>query len=90
MEWQRYDTNRIRPGPGQRYTKYKIYLSIMMVIWTKQHLNNIWSSIHEEVKEHWGWVWKKALLIEKNCVAPSQLTDKLSLYLSPSELFSVK
>ena len=29
-----------------------------MVICIKQHLSNIWSSIHEKVKQHWGWVEK--------------------------------
>ena len=24
----------------------------------KQHLRNIWSSIHEKVKQHWDWVEK--------------------------------
>ena len=28
----------------------------MMLLCLKQHLSNIWSSIHEEVKQHWGWV----------------------------------
>ena len=39
-----------------------------MVICIKQHLSKIWSSILEEVKQHWGWVEKKALLIKKKCV----------------------
>ena len=38
--------------------KFKIYLRIMMVICIKQHLCNIWSSIYEKVKQHWGWVEK--------------------------------
>ena len=25
----------------------------------QQHLSTVWSSIHEEVKQHWGWVEKK-------------------------------
>ena len=32
---------------------------------TKQHLSSIWNSIHEKVKQHWGWVGKKVLLIKK-------------------------
>ena len=36
----------------------------MMFICFKQHLSNIWSSIHEKIKEHWGRVLKKALLIK--------------------------
>ena len=33
---QRYDVNRPRPKHGPKYTKYKICLSIMMVICIKQ------------------------------------------------------
>ena len=32
----------------------------MMIL--KQHLRNIWSSIHEKVNEHSGWVEKKCCL----------------------------
>ena len=37
----RYDINRPRPGHLHKYTKYKMRLSIMMVICIKQHLSNI-------------------------------------------------
>ena len=30
----------------------------MMVIYTKQHLSNIWILIHENIKQNWGWVEK--------------------------------
>ena len=30
----------------------------MMLLCIKQHLSNIWSSIHEKVKQHWAWVEK--------------------------------
>ena len=30
----------------------------MMLICIKQHISNIWSSIHKKVKQHWGWVEK--------------------------------
>ena len=36
----RYDINRARPRHKHKYTKYKMYLS-MMVICIKQHLSNI-------------------------------------------------
>ena len=39
-----------------------------MLLTIKQHLSNIWSSIHEKVKQHWGWVEKKALLVKKACI----------------------
>ena len=46
----RYDVNKHRPRHGYRYTKYKMCLSIMMVIYITQHLRNIWGSVHEKVK----------------------------------------
>ena len=55
----RYGINRPRPRNGHKYTKYKMCLRIMMVICIKQHLRNMWSSTHEKVKQHWGWVEKK-------------------------------
>ena len=54
----RYDINRIRRRHGHKYTKYKTCIGIMIVICIKQHLSNILSSIHEKVKQHWGWVEK--------------------------------
>ena len=63
-----YDTNRPRRRQGHKYTKYKMCLSIMMVICTKQHLDNIWNSIHEKVKQHWGWV-KKSVAYKKSCTS---------------------
>ena len=45
---QRYDINRARPR--HRY-KSNMCLSIMMVIYIKQHLSNISSSVHEKVKQ---------------------------------------
>ena len=56
----RYDINRIRPRHGYEYTNYKISLSRMMVMCNKQHLCNIWSWIHEKVKQHPRLSWKKA------------------------------
>ena len=38
------------------YTNYEMCLGIKMVICIKQHLSNIGNSIHEKVKQHWGWV----------------------------------
>ena len=37
----RYDINRTRQRHGYEYTKYKMYLSMMIVIWNKQQLSNI-------------------------------------------------
>ena len=59
---QRYGIYRPRPRHGHKHIKYKIRFSIMMVICIKQHLSNIWSLIHEKVKQHWGSVEKKLCL----------------------------
>ena len=37
-------------------------LSKIMSICNKQHLSNIWCSIREKVKQHWGWVEKMCCL----------------------------
>ena len=65
----RYDINRPRSRHEHKYTEDKKCLTIMMVICVKQHLSNIGSSIHEKVKQHWGWVTKKPLLIKKACTS---------------------
>ena len=54
----RYHINRPRPRYRHKYIKYKMWLCIMMTVCIKHHLSNIWSSIHEKVKQHWGWVEK--------------------------------
>ena len=61
-----YDMNRPRSRREQKY-KYKNCLS-MIFICTKQLLSNIWSSIHEKLKQHWDWFEKKALHIKKACI----------------------
>ena len=52
---QRFDINKPWPRHGHKYTKYKGCLSMIMFTCTKQQLSNIWSSIPEKVKHHWGW-----------------------------------
>ena len=69
MKSHRYNITRPRPRHGHKYTKYKMSLNIMMVISIKQHLSNIWSSIHGKVKQHWDWdeksvAYKKACILE--------------------------
>ena len=46
----RYDINRTRARHRHTYAKYKMYPSMMMVICFNQHLSNMWTSIHENVK----------------------------------------
>ena len=56
-----YDITRPRPRHGHKYTKYEMYLDVIMVICIKQHLKlNSW-----KVKQHWRWAEKKALLMKK-------------------------
>ena len=61
-----YGINRPRSRRGHKY-KFKNCLSVMIFICTKQLLSNIWSSIHEKLKQHWDWFEKNALLIKKAC-----------------------
>ena len=42
-----------------------------MTLCNKQHLRNIWGSIHWNVRQHWGWVEKKRCLYKK-CVLYSR------------------
>ena len=48
---QRYDINKPRDRQGHKYTKYKMCLSIMIVMCIKQNLSTIWSSVHEKFKQ---------------------------------------
>ena len=58
----RYDINRPSSRHGHKYSKYKEYLGMIMFIGNKQHLSNIWSSVHEKIKQQWDWVEKKLCL----------------------------
>ena len=57
----RYGINRPRPSHRHKYTKCKMNLNMMMAICIKEHLSQIWTSIHENVKWQWGWVKKCCL-----------------------------
>ena len=50
----KYDINWPRFRHGHKYSKHKQRLSMMMLICIKQHLSNIWNSILEKLKQHWG------------------------------------
>ena len=71
----RYDINRPRLGHGHKYSKYKKCLSMMMLICIKQHLSNIWGSVYEKVKQHWGRVEKKCCLKKKKRVDGNEYRD---------------
>ena len=57
----RYNMNRPRSRHGHKYRKYKKCLSMMMLIYIKQQLSNIWSSIRLRLRLS----FKKALVIKK-------------------------
>ena len=50
----RYDINinRRRSRYEPKYSKYITYPTMMILIFIKQHLSNIWNSIHDKVKKH--------------------------------------
>ena len=54
---QRYDINWPRLRNGHTYIKYKKCLAMMMLICIKQHLSNIWSSIHEKISNAEADFW---------------------------------
>ena len=49
-----FGKNKPRPRHGHKYGKYQKCLSMMMLLSIKQHLGNMWSSIYDNVKQHWG------------------------------------
>ena len=63
----RYDINR--PKNGRIYTKYKMCLIIMMFTGIKQHLSNIWSSIHENLSKT-DTELKKSVAYKKGVYSP--------------------
>ena len=59
----RYHKNRLRARHEHKYSEQKKCLTMMMLTYDliyMQDLSNIWSSIHEKVKQHWNWVEKKS------------------------------
>ena len=54
----KYYENDCMSRHGYKYIKYKKCVSEILPLCIKQHLSKVWSSIHEEVKQHWGWVEK--------------------------------
>ena len=57
---------------------------MMMLICFKQHLSNIWSSLYERVKQHWGWVEKKPCLWKK------RLIEKWLILINEQRVFKKK
>ena len=69
----RYDINRPRSWHGHKYSKCMRCLSMILLICIKQYLSNVWSSFHQKVQQHWGWVEKKHCLLKKREVQQVQI-----------------
>ena len=58
----RYDIIKPKPKHGHKYANGIISVSVWWCLYVKQHLSNIWRSIHEKVKQRWGGTVKKRYL----------------------------
>ena len=72
----RYNINGTRSRHGRKY-KYKILnikcVSVRSWLCNKQDLSNIWSWIHEKVKQHWGSI-EKSCSSKKACIGQNTLS----------------
>ena len=68
MEKRSHKYDRIRPRFRHVHKCSKKCLSIMMLVYNKQHQSNIWRSTHEKAKQHEGWVEKKSAAYKNKCV----------------------
>ena len=78
----RYDISRCRSRHGHKYSKYKKCFSITMLTCINQQAINIWSSIHEKVKQHWDWV-EKSVAYKRACIFRSsrpQMFFKINVF----------
>ena len=78
----RYDISRRRSRHGHKYSKYKKCFSITMLTCINQQAINIWSSIHEKVKQHWDWV-EKSVAYKRACIFRSsrpQMFFKINVF----------
>ena len=51
----KHNINKRSSKHGRKYSKCKKFLSIMKLICIKQHLSNIWSSVHEKATTRLSW-----------------------------------
>ena len=81
----RYNINRPKSRYGHKYSKYQKCHGMMMLF--KQHLSNIWGSVHEKVKQHWSWVEEKRVH-ESHIQKPERLSLMyIELYMRLSHIF---
>ena len=62
--------------PKYRHEQYDLWWCFYVLSNIKQHLSNIWRSIDEKVKQHWGWFEKRHCL-QKKAFIPLEFTFKL-------------
>ena len=60
----------------------------MMVMCTKQHLSNIWNSIHEKVMQHWGSVEKS--VVHKRSAYIDKYSKQQEVYGNVAEIIFLK
>ena len=76
----RFDKNRPGLTHADKCTKYKNFLSMMMLIFIKQQLINIVRSIFEKDKKHWGLL----LLINLQLLPTTTSTKKITTIMAHS------
>ena len=67
LSLSRFPNKKISFWPQQVRRENISFIPIVTRLF-KQHLRNIWNSIHEIVKQYWGWA-KKPLFIKKTCMS---------------------
>ena len=65
---QRYNLRRFRSRHGHKYSKYKKYFTMMMLLCIKQHLSCIWSLIHEKLGNTEAELKKSVPFKKKACI----------------------
>ena len=74
----RYSMNRPRSVHEHKYSKYKKHLSIMTLLCIKQHLNNIWNSVQEKVRQHEAHLFNQ-YFCDLKCILASRKWKRYNL-----------
>ena len=82
MENRSHRSDTERPRCRHGYEKYNKCLSMMVLVCIKQHLSDIWSLVHEKVKQHWVWV-KKSVAYKKSVYLTNHLAKFLQDKIKP-------
>ena len=62
----------------------------MMVIYIKQHLSNIWSSMHEKVKQHFATSSGKIFDMTYPCFSKIKKKQKARTWYGLHQMYAVK